>query len=115
MKFEKGKKYIVTTDNWFFAPDGYQYKAVFGEFDGFYDDKESMGIKTNRGSTNWYLKIGNVFIAGCQVHYAVESDTCSEVPPKESEWLDGKIVEDQTKRLLIYRALEVEDDSPEIH
>lgn len=25
-----GKKALITTNNWFMAPDGLQYKAVFG-------------------------------------------------------------------------------------
>jgi hypothetical protein len=24
-------KYLITTDSWFYAPDGKQYKAVWGE------------------------------------------------------------------------------------
>ena len=24
-------KYLITTDNWFFAPDGLQYKCCYGD------------------------------------------------------------------------------------
>jgi hypothetical protein len=66
-----GDKVLVTTDNWFIAPDGEQYRAVFGTVKGIHRDEEMLGIKTNARSTNWYAEIGNVLIAGCQIHYAV--------------------------------------------
>lgn len=69
-----GDKFLVTTDNWFFAPDGQQYKAVFGTVKGIQKDKDTLGIETNRQSTNWYLSIGCMIVAGCQIHYAVKCD-----------------------------------------
>lgn len=68
-----GKKILVTCDNWFFCPDGKSYKAVHGTVKGLYDATEVLGIKPNSKSTNWYLQIGNTTIAGCQIHYIVES------------------------------------------
>jgi hypothetical protein len=74
-------KYIVTTDNWFYAPDGNSYKAVWGEVEIVEDT--FLGIKTNRNSSNWFAKVGNennhVVIAGCQIHYATK---CEEMPAK---------------------------------
>ena len=69
-------KYLITTDNWFIAPDGKQYKAAWGEVeileDGF------LGLKTNRNATNWFAKVGSkdnhIIIAGCQIHYAVRCE-----------------------------------------
>lgn len=29
-------KYLITTDNWFTAPDGMQYRNVFGTVHGIY-------------------------------------------------------------------------------
>jgi hypothetical protein len=70
-------KYIVTTDNWFYAPDGNSYKAVWGEVTILEDT--FLGIKTNRNASNWYAKVGSednhVVVAGCQIHYAVKCDT----------------------------------------
>ena len=67
-------KYLVTTDSWFFAPDGLQYCAVYGDVQIVGD--ESLGLKTNRNSTNWYAMIGteanHVIVAGCQIHYSVK-------------------------------------------
>lgn len=74
MNYEIGEKYLITTDEWFFAPDGSQYKAVWGTFKGVSKDEETLGIKTNRGSTNWYIEIGEMTIAGCQVFYVIKSD-----------------------------------------
>jgi hypothetical protein len=66
-------KYIVTTDNWFYAPDGNSYKAVWGDVTILEDT--FLGIKTNRNASNWYAKVGSennhVIVAGCQIHYAV--------------------------------------------
>lgn len=69
-----GKKVLVTTDNWFVAPDGLQYRAVFGTVQGIFTDSEALGIKTNSRSTNWYAQVGNMMIAGCQIHYAIVTD-----------------------------------------
>lgn len=69
-------KYLITTDNWFFAPDGRQYKSIWGNVKVVEDS--ILGIKTNRNSSNWFIKIGkdetHVIIAGCQIHYAVKCD-----------------------------------------
>ena len=69
-------KYLITTDSWFTAPDGNDYKAVWGEVSILEDNV--LGLKTNRNSTNWYAKIGteekHVIVAGCQIHYASKSD-----------------------------------------
>lgn len=68
-------KYLITTDGWFFAPDGRQYKSVWGEVEILED--LILGVKTNRNSSNWYAKIGtdenHVIVAGCQIHYALKS------------------------------------------
>jgi len=72
-------KYLITTDNFFFGKDGKQYRAVWGDVEVLQDDV--LGVKTNRNSTNWYLKVGNennhVIIAGCQIHYA---NKCNDRP-----------------------------------
>ncbi len=72
-------KYLITTDNWFIAPDGEQYRAAWGEAEVLQDD--ILGIKTNRNSSNWYVRLGSenghIIIAGCQIHYAIK---CEEAP-----------------------------------
>lgn len=73
-------KYLITTDGWFFAPNGKQYKAVWGDVQVM-DDTTIVGIKTNARSTNWYVKVGSeenfMCVAGCQIHYFIK---CDEMP-----------------------------------
>ena len=83
MKIEIGFKALVTTDSWFVAPDGLNYKAAFGTVKGCSTAEEALGIRPNGKSTNWYLHIGNLMIAGCQVHYAIRTDECSKDPAKD--------------------------------
>ncbi len=72
-------KYLITTDAWFYAPDGKQYRAVYGNVEILGDN--ALGIKTNARSSNWFAKVGtelsHIIIAGCQIHYAIRTD---EVP-----------------------------------
>ena len=44
-------KYLITTSAWFFAPDGNNYRAVFGTVHGVETDDQTLGIKTDRGSS----------------------------------------------------------------
>jgi len=92
MDIQPGMKALVTTDAWFLAPDGREYRCAFGTVEGVYGDKDTLGIATNRNSTNWYLKIGRLVIAGCQIHYVA---ICDEVNTKDvTDWKveDGKVV-----------------------
>lgn len=75
LQFPIGTKILVTTNAWFIAPNGQQYRAVFGTVKGIFNDEEVLGVKTNDRSTNWYLEIGDMVIAGCQIHYAVVCDS----------------------------------------
>jgi len=65
-------KYLITTDAWFYAPDGRHYRAVWGNVEIVSD--AILGIKTNVRSSNWFAKIGSnenhIIVAGCQIHYA---------------------------------------------
>lgn len=81
MNIEAGKKYLITTDAWFYAPDGRQYRSVFGTVHDILDADSALGIKTNRNSTNWYVRVGGMIVAGCQIHYAIQADEvhCGEV------------------------------------
>jgi hypothetical protein len=76
-------KYLITTEGWFYAPDGQQYKAAWGNVEILEDSL--IGVKTNRNSTNWYAKVGSndkeIIIAGCQIHYAIK---CNNIPNTES-------------------------------
>lgn len=93
MKIKEGTKALVTTDNWFVAPDGRQYKSVFGTVHGVFGDAENLGIKTNARSTNWYVKIGSMIVAGCQIHYAIECESCNFGHAKDWNGGGGQYIE----------------------
>lgn len=80
MNIEIGSMALVTTSEWFVAPDGNNYKAVFGRVKGVFTAEETLGVKTNGRSTNCYLEIGKMTIAGCQINYAIRTDDCSQAP-----------------------------------
>lgn len=74
-----GDKILFNCDHWFFCPDGKQYRAVWGTLKGIYSSEDTLGVRTNAKSTNWYVQVGDVLIAGCQIHYAVKTDfVCTE-------------------------------------
>lgn len=74
---ENGKKYLVTTDNWFQAPDGERYCSVWGICE-IKRMEDVFGFTPTRPSTNWFIKIGTednyVIVAGCQVHFVIRSE-----------------------------------------
>jgi len=84
-------KYLITTDAWFYAPDGRQYKSVWGDVNIVSDD--ILGIKTNIRSSNWFAKIGSetnhVIVAGCQIHYAVRCEKEPEIQNTDTTKTDG--------------------------
>ena len=92
---EIGKKYLITTDNWFVAPNGEQYRSVFGTLKEIHSD-EVLGIKTNSRSANWYVEIGNMLIAGCQIHYAVQTDGVDFGQSSAENAHEGKIIISKT-------------------
>lgn len=102
-QFSVGKKVLINTDNWFYAPDGKAYKAAWGTVQAIDTDEKTLGVKTNARSTNWYLQLGNLLIAGCQIHYAVASDTCNTGDVRDSREIDG-VVNHFTRQSYIYNA-----------
>ncbi|UNY40222.1 hypothetical protein KLEP174_gp09 [Pseudomonas phage vB_PcuM_ KLEP17-4] len=87
-----GSMVLVTTDNWFYGRDGKSYRAVWGKLNGIYGDQETLGIKTNAKSANWYVDVGGVVIAGCQIHYAVDCDSCPPDEVDDHAIIEGKCV-----------------------
>lgn len=81
--------FLITTSNWFIAPDGQSYKAVWGKVE-VYSDKETLGIQTNEKSTNWYVIVGlggkRVIVAGCQIHYACVSINAPFTGERKERW-----------------------------
>lgn len=74
---ERGARYLVTTDSWFVAPDGEQYRAAWGRAE-IIKIEDVFGFTPLRPSTNWFLRVGkgnlSVLIAGCQIYYVVRSN-----------------------------------------
>ncbi len=91
MNISIGDKALITTEGWFYAPDGISYRAVFGTVKGVLNSQDTLGVKTNARSTNWYVEIGNMTVAGCQIHYAIKTDKCSndKAPSWASSAADG--------------------------
>lgn len=104
MKIKLNEKYLITTDSWFRAPNGSQCKAVFGTVTAIEDDDSVLGIRTNRNATNWYLVIGNMIVAGCQIHYAIQTDSCSTMPDITDVEHDGKLIRQEHTNSSIYFA-----------
>lgn len=85
MKLEVNERYLITTDQWFVAPNGEQYRAVWGTLRGVINSENALQIRTNARSTNWYVSIGRtvpMLIAGCQIHYVMRCPVLE--PPAES-------------------------------
>lgn len=99
-----GDTYLVTTSNWFSAPDGNTYKSVYGTVHGIFADTTLFGLKTNKNSTNWYLSIGNMIIAGCQIYYAIKTDSVSYSPPKRDIEHNGTLTSCKENSTRIYNA-----------
>lgn len=107
MNIEIGSRVVITTNNWFYAPDGKEYRGVFGTVKAVCSDEQTLGIKTNRNATNWYAVVGNMTIAGCQICYVIRAD---KAPPDEVDsWHTHEGVTKISKRpTTIYNA----DGSP---
>jgi hypothetical protein len=71
MEIKEGEYYLVNTDGWWYAPDGIQYKAIWGKA-SIIKTEEALGFTPIRPSTNWFICIGNMIIAGCQIHYLMK-------------------------------------------
>lgn len=99
-----GDKVLVTTDAWFFAPDGEEYRAVFGTLHGVYTSEDTLGVKTNARSTNWYVVIGNMTLAGCQIHYVIKTQWVSFEPPMRELEKDGSLCLSKANTSRIYNA-----------
>jgi hypothetical protein len=68
------KKVLITTQNWFVAPDGIEYRAAWGTLRAIHEAGKTLGFIPNRSHANWFIEIGNMVIMGCQVMYVVQCD-----------------------------------------
>lgn len=93
LNIQVGDKVLITCDNWFYAPDGQTYRAVFGTLKSIRTAEDTLGVRPNGKSTNWYVEVGNMLIAGCQIHYALKTDQCHFGPAATSGNHEGKVTE----------------------
>ena len=77
MKNLIGENVLITCGNWFYAPDGKQYRAVWGPLFSISEAKDKLGFSPGRAHANWFIEIGNMVITGCQVNYCLH---CPEQP-----------------------------------
>ena len=103
-KFEIGQKYLITTDNWFIAPDGNQYRAAFGTVSGIFKDEEALNLRVNRASANFFVQIGDLGIAGCQIHYCIKTDYVSLSPALREIEFNGQLILQNEYQTRIYQA-----------
>jgi hypothetical protein len=74
MKEFLNQKVIITTQGWFYAPDGVQYRAIWGTLKGVHSAKDVLGFTVNASHANFFIEVGNTVIAGCQALYCVRCD-----------------------------------------
>lgn len=70
-------KYLITASEWFYAPDGKQYRAVWGDVKVI-PTKDILGVDPNPVTANWSLQVGDenhhIIIGGCQINYSVKCE-----------------------------------------
>lgn len=93
MKNLIGKNVLITTNNWFIGKDGRQYKAVWGALKQIHTTQETLGFTPSRQNTNWFIEVGNMVIAGCQVLYmdACEKPNTDKAPDWSADAANGSI------------------------
>jgi len=106
----KPGKYLITTDNYFFAPDGKQYRAVWGEVT-VGEFKSEFGFENaGTGHAKWFARIGSdekgLIVAGCQIHYAC----MCPVKPDISHLPKSEVVQSK-KRMFGQQESEIEEYS----
>lgn len=77
---KKLQNILVTVDDWFQAPDGDDYKVVYGDA-VVRKAEDILGFMPEK-SANWILDFGDVIIMGCQIHYV---SVCPGGPPNRDK------------------------------
>lgn len=105
-----GMKVLVTTQSWFFGKDGVQYTAIYGTLRSVYSATD-IGIRPGAGNANWYVRIGDMNIAGCQILYMEQCDSVNLGDCNEETSVNGDLKK-YTRSTRIYQADEQEDQTP---
>ena len=88
------KNVLITTSAWFYAPDGKQYRSVWGTLKSVQEDTTLIGFKVNRSHANYVYEVGNMLIMGCQVMYIIQADDITFDRVEDYQVHDGKYVLD---------------------
>jgi hypothetical protein len=112
-QIQPGKKVLITTDNWFYAPNGKAYRAVFGTINAIVNSEQALGIRVNARSADWYVEIGDMLIAGCQIHYAIQTDSYNPCPVKDWTTDSASGIREYTRPSTIYDADDMVDYAAE--
>lgn len=91
MKKFIGKKVLATTSDYFIAPNGLQYRSVFGTLHSISEDLNLVGFKVNRSHTNYAFEIGNTVIMGCRVMYIIQVNEVNTESVNEWTLNEGEI------------------------
>lgn len=89
MKKFIGKNVLVNVD-WFTAPDGKMYRAVWGELKGVHNTKDLLGFDTTRSHANWVYEIGGCFLMGCKVSNVILCAAKPDFPEVDHVGYDNK-------------------------
>jgi len=99
-----GENVLVTTSGWFIAPDGKQYRAAWGKLYGVWESKDTLGFTPRGTHTNWYIEVGNMTIAGCQVLYVIKTDEVNTSPVDDYLTSNETGITNYNRPTLIYLA-----------
>jgi hypothetical protein len=88
-KSNTNEKHLITTDQWFIAPDGEQYRAVWGEA----KDQQSAN-----GERRWIVVGEEVALDPSQINYSVR---CPDAPLIK----EGSYKEKNTQEELAYNKI----------
>jgi len=72
----KYSKVLVTTNEWFYAPDGRSYRAAFGKITDIVEMKDALGFTPTTGAS-WYLEMGDLIIMGGSINYIIKTENCN--------------------------------------
>lgn len=104
MKHLIGKKVLVTTQHWFTGKDGLEYKAAYGELKAIHTSQETLGFTPSRQNTNWFIEIGSIVIAGCQVLYLIDCPDPNLCPVKAWTFSGEHGFKEYNRPSMIYNA-----------
>ena len=68
------KPVLITLKDWFYAPNGEQYRAVFGIFKGVQKTEYFLGVPKDRSHANWFFKVGSMSVPGCLFANLIETE-----------------------------------------